>query len=105
MATLKLEGAGGSDVFTDEIEVKTDDFILTVNGREYRISTNDKGELHFALINGVDCKIRNCGGMWGNSYPGVVIVQSHDNRVRPSELDRFEWEAEAQAYYAAMEEY
>ena len=94
MAIIKLEGAGGCEVFTEEIEVITDDFILTVNGRRYRIQTNDSGELQFALINGVDCKIQNCGGMWNNSYPGVVLTQEYDSRIpsvdEPLESDDLE---------------
>ena len=105
MATIQVQGAGGSDAFTDEINVETDDFILIVNGRHYRIDTNDKGELKFALINGVDCRIENVGGMWGHAYPGIVLTQAHDSRVSPTPEQIAKWKANDEAFYEAMNEY
>ena len=77
MATLQILGAGGSEVCTDELHVDTDDFVLIVNDRQYRIGTNDLGELQFAFINGVNCRIENNGGTFGNAYPGITIVQRY----------------------------
>ena len=67
-----LEGAGGADGKTSEIDIPAPyDFILHVGDKPYRFSFDKDGSIKVALINGVDARIDHVG-----YYPAVKLIHN-----------------------------
>jgi len=70
---VDIQGCGSGENVDQRARLELDvgDFMISVNGRDYRFAVYQDGSIGIALINGVDARIRNVAG-----YPGIMLTHT-----------------------------